>query len=858
MGLGEALGFSKAATFAATVQIHELAQVPLISARFRIKWKFKGATHVSEADDAAAGAAAALSSSHGHGQSGFGKRFLHPRTALHHVTSGSNNATLSSSVGSSTSGGGTVGGHHRSRSGSPVGRYDTADEEDGGYRTPSRSPPLSPDSRTANPNRTTAPAFTSPFSAELLAATSRVDTDDTVGGMGTSRRRGGGDLTAIASGEGVMKGGGPLGLAHRAEPKGCTSFVILQQHTVTFNREITCPVQIPLRHLPSGQTGRNGAKYQLQPSPVRLSIKQEHLVDGGKKEEERLGEVVLDLSQFVGQKKEDIRPRRYLLQDCKSNAVLRVTVKMELIEGDASFVAPPLRSGQVPANSAAAKALHSNTNSPVNNRSTVSLNKSASAARLSTSTFSTSHTGSSSSRLGRANSVSSTGSSQSPSASFQASSENGKNGMLGQRTTSATSVNGARNGRGKKKGWHPPTSALSMAASDFPTGTRPHLAHRTSTTSAALGTTERSAPDLIESIFNRPKRQPSWVGFSAASRPTTPTFEQDEGFSYASTPSGNVLGDPFEYTSSSGGAGKKGKDRRSAPPTLSVGYAQEKEKSGKAWSVRSGIERQKDKHREKRERKEEKRRDEGGIRRPESASQPSPPRSRLPSQPQPRVNVQPPTPQPSFHSTSTFTNGVTASSSSSSISYSKRQTPPRRPTQPPPPVPTAPPPRPPSLASSTNGGRALSVRWGDSPSPSASNSATSSPLTAPTTLPSSSASFTSLAAGADKPRSLRHKKSTDSSLSTRSTGAFSNRSGKSNMSGLGLSTSFREDTPPPPSMSKRPPSQLSFNSVVTPPSPEKKAGLGLTGGLGEKEKKHGGKGGAAAGIDWADSWGGKN
>jgi hypothetical protein len=72
---------------------------------------------------------------------------------------------------------------------------------------------------------------------------------------------------------------------------------------------------------------------------MRLSVKQEVLLEDGKREEERLGEVILDLSQFVGQKKEDARPRRYLLQDCKSNAVLRITVKMELLEGEASFVA---------------------------------------------------------------------------------------------------------------------------------------------------------------------------------------------------------------------------------------------------------------------------------------------------------------------------------------------------------------------------------------------------------------------------------------------------------------------------------------------------------------------------------------
>lgn len=121
----------------------------------------------------------------------------------------------------------------------------------------------------------------------------------------------------------------------RAEAKGATNLVALRNYTATFRREIHCAVAIPLRPSPST------SKYQLQPCPLRLAIRQEVIEDGGKKLEVKTGEVLLDLSQFVNQKGKEGAgvTRRYLLQDCKTNATLRVTVKMQWIAGETAFVA---------------------------------------------------------------------------------------------------------------------------------------------------------------------------------------------------------------------------------------------------------------------------------------------------------------------------------------------------------------------------------------------------------------------------------------------------------------------------------------------------------------------------------------
>ena len=117
-----------------------------------------------------------------------------------------------------------------------------------------------------------------------------------------------------------------------AEPKGSTVLTPLRSHTATFTREIHCRVAIPVR------ATRDSSRYTLQPSPLRLAVRQEVLADDGKKEEVKTGEVVLDLSQFVGNGKGEYAvPRRYLLNDCKTNATLRVTVRMEWVGGEHDY-----------------------------------------------------------------------------------------------------------------------------------------------------------------------------------------------------------------------------------------------------------------------------------------------------------------------------------------------------------------------------------------------------------------------------------------------------------------------------------------------------------------------------------------
>lgn len=294
--------------FCDVVNAVALFLVPLVNAKFKIKWKFKGATSGSIGSEQALHDAVDETTA-------ASKRFLHP-------------LTIPSSRPSRSP----------ARSTSPPRRYnsrDSTEDSSGRSGSPPASPPMSPSAaelRTPNPNRTpSAPssafAFTSPFSQSTSeqGSWSHVTTPED-SPAGSSKRRGA-----------VDPGSHNSHLHARSEPKGTTSYIPLHNHTATFKREIHCPVSISLKALPGG-------RYQLQPSSVKLSVRQEITGDEGKKEEVRTGEVILDLAQFVpslgknGHSGQG-QARRYLLQDCKTNATLKVTVQMEFLGGEQNYVA---------------------------------------------------------------------------------------------------------------------------------------------------------------------------------------------------------------------------------------------------------------------------------------------------------------------------------------------------------------------------------------------------------------------------------------------------------------------------------------------------------------------------------------
>ena len=159
------------------------------------------------------------------------------------------------------------------------------------------------------------------------------------------------------------------------ESKGTTRYRQLVSNACSFDQHVVCAVGIPLE--------KNS--QHLQPCPVRLAVKhkvrvtpsanQSSATNGALEngtsrsrktsthnspssstaslvstststkelhEEIPLGEITLDLSEFVeagrsSKRSERWISRRYLLQNGKTNALLRVAVKMEWISGEASY-----------------------------------------------------------------------------------------------------------------------------------------------------------------------------------------------------------------------------------------------------------------------------------------------------------------------------------------------------------------------------------------------------------------------------------------------------------------------------------------------------------------------------------------
>lgn len=98
----------------------------------------------------------------------------------------------------------------------------------------------------------------------------------------------------------------------------------------------------------------------LQECDIHFEILQEYS-DGGRGGRVHLGNVKLNLAEYTripegisaGERdpqddgEDDTITRRYLLQDSKVNSTLKISIKMKQTEGDATFIAPPLKSAMV-------------------------------------------------------------------------------------------------------------------------------------------------------------------------------------------------------------------------------------------------------------------------------------------------------------------------------------------------------------------------------------------------------------------------------------------------------------------------------------------------------------------------------
>jgi len=110
---------------------------------------------------------------------------------------------------------------------------------------------------------------------------------------------------------------------------------------VTWNYERTIPVRLTI----------DKANF-LQECQIHLEVVQDYS-NGGRGEKITLGYVTLNLAEYVeeseglGHDGEEGITRRYLMQESKINSTLKLGIMMKQIDGDRSFIAPPLKTAPV-------------------------------------------------------------------------------------------------------------------------------------------------------------------------------------------------------------------------------------------------------------------------------------------------------------------------------------------------------------------------------------------------------------------------------------------------------------------------------------------------------------------------------
>ncbi|RKP36042.1 EEIG1/EHBP1 N-terminal domain-containing protein, partial [Dimargaris cristalligena] len=114
-------------------------------------------------------------------------------------------------------------------------------------------------------------------------------------------------------------------LKNGVSASGCTSRAPISEHRVEWDHIISKQMELVV--------GKDGV---LSPCELHLAIKQVM----NQEKPRNLGVLVLNLAEYA---KEGEVTRRYLLQESKSNSTLKITIRMDQIEGDVPFKTPCLK-----------------------------------------------------------------------------------------------------------------------------------------------------------------------------------------------------------------------------------------------------------------------------------------------------------------------------------------------------------------------------------------------------------------------------------------------------------------------------------------------------------------------------------
>ncbi|KAL1961325.1 hypothetical protein VTO42DRAFT_53 [Malbranchea cinnamomea] len=144
------------------------------------------------------------------------------------------------------------------------------------------------------------------------------------------------DLNNIPLGVGTIHLKWNLPSTATAEHHGATERSPIQNHRASWDYEKLLRVRMTV-----------DKNQMLQECEIQFDVFQE-FTPNNRNDREYLGNVKLNLAEYVEQGDGDEGVvRRYLLQDSKINATLKLGILMRQIEGDTNFTAPPLKPATV-------------------------------------------------------------------------------------------------------------------------------------------------------------------------------------------------------------------------------------------------------------------------------------------------------------------------------------------------------------------------------------------------------------------------------------------------------------------------------------------------------------------------------
>ncbi|KAL0945897.1 hypothetical protein HGRIS_012181 [Hohenbuehelia grisea] len=303
------------AIFHVRLQIHDISSVPLIAGEFAVRWRFK---NVHVVPGARAGGFLGLGGKKHHHNA-------HRQRSRSRPRNGPTNDNLAKDIGTTSEESPASG--HGSPDSMSLDGHPPIPSLVISVNTPTSSPDsLSPSATTPAPTPLPSPSFPIPTAHSVPRIPTLAElTSLRISGLPTQPQHKAASTPSLAA---------TTPIDGYSTPRGLTPYIPLRDHKVLWEHTVDIAVKMDVER----------DTHRLMASELKLEVMQRVLPnDPNAPHQPRLGVIRLNLAEYATP---EAVTQHYLLQKSKTNATLRLTVALEQIGGDRSFIAPPLsRSG---------------------------------------------------------------------------------------------------------------------------------------------------------------------------------------------------------------------------------------------------------------------------------------------------------------------------------------------------------------------------------------------------------------------------------------------------------------------------------------------------------------------------------